>query len=129
MRAMKIINIKTVLVLSFFGFAWPKMFAQTMTEVFIPIGQSPGVSGKYSVMGKIESVNLKDSTVTILQDAGGKVSFKITRGCHIYLDKSKLKLRNKKGYCADIKPGMKAEAKYKDNKPGNKVEWVKVQVE
>jgi hypothetical protein len=116
-------------VLSFFCRASVEVHAQTMTEVFIPIGQSPGVSGKYAIIGKIELVNLKDSIVTIMQDAGNKTSFKITPGCHIYLDKSKLKLRNKKGYYADIKPGMKAEVKYKDNKPGNKVEWVKVQVE
>ncbi len=121
--------IKAIIALCFFCRASVEVYSQTMTEVFIPIGQSPGVSGKYSIMGKIESVNLKDSTVTLMQDAGNKISFKITKGCHIYLDKSKLKLRNKKGYCADIKPGMKAEAKYKDNKPGNKVEWVKVQVE
>jgi hypothetical protein len=121
---------KQIIMLSLFCWAATYIIkAQTTTEIFIPIGQSPGVSGKYSITGKIESVNLKDSTVTILQDAGGKITLKVTPGCAIYIDKSKLKMRNKKGYCIDMKPGMKAEAKYKDNKPGNKMEWIKVQQE
>jgi hypothetical protein len=122
-------KIKTILVLFIFCWASLKAEAQLKTEQFIPIGQSPGVSGKYSIMGKIESVNLKDSTVTIMQDAGSKITIRITPGCDIYLDKSKLKLSNKKGYCANMKPGMRAEAKYRDNKPANKIEWIKVQVE
>ena len=64
-----------------------------------------------------------------MQDVGSKVTLSITPGCAIYLDKSKLKLSNKKGYCINIKPGMRAEAKYKDNKPANKLEWIKVMVE
>jgi hypothetical protein len=122
-------HIKTIMLISIFCWASSEAHAQTMTEIYIPIGQSPGVSGKYSIIGKIESVNLKDSTVTILQDAGSKITIKVTPGCYIYLDKSKRKLSNKKGYCADMKPGMRTEAKYKDNKPGNKIEWIKVQLE
>jgi len=82
------------------------LHAQKETELFIPIGKSPGVSGKYSLMGRIDAVNMSDSTVTIKQDAGGKTTIRITATCAIYLDKSKLKLSNKKGYCADIKQDM-----------------------
>ena len=34
-----------------------QVHGQQMTEIFIPIGQSPGVSGKSSLVGAIESVN------------------------------------------------------------------------
>jgi hypothetical protein len=47
----------------------------------------------------------------------------------IYRDKNKLKLQNKKGYWVNIKPGMTAEVKYSDNKPGGKIEWIKVMIE
>jgi hypothetical protein len=69
-----------------------------------------------------------DSTITFRQEAGMK-SMRFTAATIIYLGKSKLKLQNKKGTWADIKPGMTAEAKYIDNKPGNPIEWIKVQME
>jgi hypothetical protein len=56
-------------------------------------------------------------------------NMKFTAATIIYLDKSKLKLQNKIGSWADVKPGMTAEVKYIDNKPGNPAEWIKVQVE
>ena len=102
--------------------------AQKETEVFIPVGKSPGVSGKYSVIGRVESVNWSDSSVTINQE-GGLKNVKITRSTKIYLDRSKLKLTNRKCSMADCKPGRLVEAKYKDNKPGNSIEWLKVQPE
>jgi len=36
-----------------------------MTEQYIPIGQSPGLSGKYTVIGKLQSVNAKEQTCTV----------------------------------------------------------------
>ena len=122
-------QVKTIVLIFVFCWICSDLYAQKMTEIYIPVGQSPGVSGKYSLMGSVESVNMNDSTVTIRQDGGSKTTIKITAGCAVYLDKSKLKLSNKKGYCANIKQGMKAEAKYKDNKPGGLIEWIKVQPE
>jgi hypothetical protein len=104
------------------------MYAQKETEVFIPLGKSPGVSGKYSIIGRVETVNAADSTITIRQDAGIK-TIKITAETEIYLDKSKLKLTNKKCSFADCKPGLMAEAKYINNKPDSLIEWLKVQLE
>ena len=104
------------------------LHAQKETEVFIPIGKSPGVSGKYSMMCKVEMVKTKDSIMTVNQETG-VMNLKITEQTKVYLDKSKLKLQNTKGVLADIKPGMTMEAKYVDNKTGNPVEWIKVLIE
>jgi hypothetical protein len=79
-------------------------------------------------MGKVEMLKAGDSTITIRQETGIK-SMRFTAATIIYLDKSKLKLPNKKGSWADIKPGMMVEAKYINNKPGGPVEWIKVQIE
>jgi hypothetical protein len=121
-------NNKTCLLIAILCFVSFCLHAQKTTEVYIPCGKSPGVSGKYSVMGKVEMVKTGDSTITMRQETGLK-SMRWTAATAIYLDKSKLKLQNRKGTWADIKPGMTAEVKYIDNKPGGKVEWVKVLVE
>src|SRR5207249_10408235 len=39
--------------------------AQKTTEQFIPVGQSPGLSGKHTVIGTVQAVNARDHTVTI----------------------------------------------------------------
>jgi hypothetical protein len=54
---------------------------------------------------------------------------KITSGTAIYLDKSKLKQSNKKGSFADIKRGLPVKVKYKNDKPGGLIDWLKVQLE
>ena len=104
------------------------LHAQKETEIFIPIGKSPGVSGKYSMICKVEKVKVNDSIMTINQESG-VMNLKMTEQTKIYLDKSKLKLQNKEGVLADIKPGRTMEVKYVDNKPNNPVDWIKVQIE
>ena len=116
-----------LLTVTLFGFVFC-VHAQKETEVFIPIGQSPGVSGKHSLMGKVESVSINDSTMSIRQETGIK-TLKMTEQTKIYLDKSKLNQQNKKGTYADLKPGMTTEVKYVDNKPGNPIDWIKVKIE
>jgi hypothetical protein len=103
--------------------------AQKKTEIYIPVGKSPGISGKLTTIGKVQAVNLKDSTITIAQDSGNK-TIRIVSDTEIYLDKSRLKLTNQRGSLSDIKKGQSVEAKYKDNNPGRGlIEWIKIQLE
>jgi len=104
------------------------LHAQKETEVFIPIGKSPGVSGQYSMMGKVEEVKAFDSTMAV-RDQNGVKNLRFTIQTKIYLDKSRLNQQSKKGTWADVKPGMTAEVKYVDNKPGNPVDWIKLLIE
>jgi hypothetical protein len=101
--------------------------AQKSTEIFIPIGQSPGLSGEYTKMGEIEAVSSQDRTVT-MTDPSGSYTVQIAEGTSIWLDKSKLKLTNEDGSFADLQAGRMVEVKYEDNDPGRAAEWVKVQV-
>jgi hypothetical protein len=88
------------------------------------------VSGKLSVVGKLGTISLHDSAVTLVQGQGEIKNFRINYHTAIYLDRSKLKLTNTKGTLADVKPGVMAEVKYMDNKPGGLLaEWIKVQLE
>jgi hypothetical protein len=102
----------------------PHAFAQKMTEQFIPIGQSPGLSNEYTYIGAIESVDQDARTVT----AAGGHPVDITEETHIWLDRSSLELSNQVGDFADLQRGGKVEIKYEDNENKAVADWVKVEV-
>ncbi len=98
---------------------------QKQTERFIPLGQSPGISGKYTTIGKIQAVNGQSRTLVIANESG-TYTVKITDRTKIWLDRSKSKLSTIHVSMTDLKPGNLAEVKYEDE---NKhiAEWIKVQ--
>ena len=42
--------------------------AEKETEIYIPLGQSPGLSGNYSAIGRIEQVNYQKNTLTMFNE-------------------------------------------------------------
>jgi hypothetical protein len=119
----------TIIVIAVFCWMSHTTYAQKETELFIPLGQSPGISGKLSVMGKCGTITPRDSVVSFMQEPGGMKTCRMNYCTAIYLDRSKLKLTNTKGSLADIKPGSIIEVKLVDNKPNGLIEWIKVQQE
>ncbi|NIO08614.1 MAG: hypothetical protein GTO40_11635 [Deltaproteobacteria bacterium] len=110
---------------------WGGLYAhgQKMTEIYIPIGQSPGLSGKLSIIGRIDAINAQDQTIVIV-DSSGQHTVKITGRTKIWLDKSKLRQSNHRGSFADFQKGLTVEIKYEDpeRKAGHDAEWIKVQI-
>jgi hypothetical protein len=102
------------------------VYAEKATELYIPIGQSPGLSGKYTVMGKIDQVNPKNQTIK-MSGASGSYTVKMTKNTSIYLDRSKAQLSNIYGTLADCKGGDLVEVKFEDNSHSKPIEWIKVQ--
>jgi hypothetical protein len=100
---------------------------QRSTERYIPIGKSPGLSGKYTSIGLITDVNARTRTLTIADTAGPKTVL-VTDTTRIWLDRSKLKKSNLTGRFTDLVPGRRVEAKYQYPARGQAVEWVKVEV-
>jgi hypothetical protein len=100
---------------------------QKATEQFIPVGQSPGVSGKHTSIGEVAEVDARGKTVTIVEPAG-KRTVKITDKTRIWLDRSKLKQAGATGGFADLKKGRRVEVKYEDPARRDVAEWVKVEV-
>ncbi|HSD44783.1 MAG TPA: hypothetical protein VLD36_23315 [Burkholderiales bacterium] len=100
---------------------------QKATEQYIPIGQSPGVSQKYSSIGEIADVNAAARTVTIA-DRGGPRTVRITDKTRIWLDRTKLKQTNLSGSFADLQKGRRVEVKYEDPARRDVADWVKVEV-
>jgi hypothetical protein len=43
----------------------PTAYGQKATEIFIPIGQSPGVSNKTSIVGTIETIDARAQTIVV----------------------------------------------------------------
>ncbi len=102
---------------------------QKATEIFIPIGKSPGVSGKYSVIGTIASFDETTRVLTIkVEDVEHTVT--ITEETKIWLDKSGIQQTNEIGSPADCRQGRLCEMKYVyDGKTRtDKAEWLKIRV-
>lgn len=96
---------------------------QKATERYIPLGQSPGVSKKYTYVGTCEAVSPEKRTIT----AGGH-TVKITDATQIWLDRSQLKQPTGTGSVSDLKQGQMVEIKYDDPARPQVAEWIKVQV-
>ena len=100
--------------------------AEKETELFIPIGQSPGLSGEYTVLGKIDQVNPGDQSIK-MTGASGSYTVKLTKNTFIYLDRSKVKRTNTYGTLSDCKAGDTVEVKFVDNSRNKPIEWIKVE--
>ena len=105
----------------------PYAHGQEATEMFIPVGQSPGQSGKVTRIGTIEAVNAAERTITIA-GAAGTASAQITDRTQIWLDKSKLGSTNQRGAFADLARGRLVEVRYEANERTGPARWVKVQL-
>lgn len=98
--------------------------AQEATERFIPIGQSPGLSGKHTILGEIRSVDAQARTLDVASnDRTYKVA--VTDTTRIWVDRSQQKLPTVPGTIADCQQGVEIEVKPEDGKE-NVADWIKV---
>ena len=115
-----------VMLILVFGIS--ETYAQKATEIFIPVGQSPGVSGIYSMVAKIVDVKSEDQTIN-MSNSSGNYTVKIMEQTQIWLDRSKLKMKNKVGSFSDLKSNLTIEVRYKDKERKGEVIWVKIQLD
>jgi hypothetical protein len=104
-------------------------FGQRLTEMYIPIGQSPGLSGKRTVVGTISATDPKTRRITCAYGSE-TATMQITDRTRIWLDRSRAKLPSLTGALTDCIVGRRMEARYvnDERKPGGDVEWIKVEV-
>jgi hypothetical protein len=100
--------------------------AEKSTELYIPIGQSPGVSGEYTVMGTIDQVDSQNQTIK-MSGPSGSYTVKLTKHTSIYLDRSKVQRSNTYGTLSDCHAGNLVEVKFEDNSRNKPIEWIKVE--
>lgn len=103
-------------------------WAQQATELYIPIGASPGVSRTSSIIGQIVATDPQHKSLT-LKDAAGTTSVTLTDQTPVWLDRTRSSGRNEAGSLADLKDGATVEVKYKGSERGPTVaaEWIKVE--
>jgi hypothetical protein len=102
--------------------------AEKTTELYIPIGKSPGLSGKYTLLGKIDKVDYRNRKIT-MSNSSGTYSVRVTNRTMIFLDRSKVKLTNLYGAFADCKKDLVAEVRFEKDFQANPAEWIKLQIE
>ena len=102
--------------------------AQRATELYTPIGQSPGLSEKLTVIGTIESVDEAERSFRI--SGPEPASAIVTERTQIYLDRSKLRETNRYGDRGDLKEGRRVEVLYEDREAIGQgpAEWIKIEM-
>lgn len=102
--------------------------AQKTTEIYIPIGMSPGISGTYSVIGEVVSYDADTRTLTIRDDSGEHTAT-VTDETGIWLDRSGSGNPNIVGTVAAFEPGSRCEIKYVYDGTTRLVaaEWIKIE--
>ncbi len=101
--------------------------AQRSTERYIPIGQSPGLSGKFTIIGTVTSVDPGSRTLDCAYESR-TVRVRITADTRIWLDRSRKKLTNLTGSFGDCVANRRIEVKFVNNevKDGGEADWIKV---
>ena len=99
--------------------------AQEATERFIPIGQSPGLSGKLTYIGSIQAVDAGARTLTV-GPAASPLKARVSDRTAIWIDRSRTKEANTVGSFADLRSGRRVEIKW-DAKVKDMATWIKVE--
>ena len=120
----KAIWILTILVSACLATAW----GQNATELYLPLGKSPGVSAKLSLIGKIAEVNSQDQALTVT-GASGTHTVTLSEYTLIFLDKTKLRQSNRYGNFSDFKAGLLIEVRFEADKRHRPAHWIKVQID
>jgi hypothetical protein len=100
---------------------------QERTERFIPIGQSPGISGVYSMVGTVRAANPATRSVTV-QGGGDTWTVRITESTDIWIDRSAALESSLVGDWSDLEVGQTVEIKCVDYQTKAEADWVKVGV-
>jgi hypothetical protein len=101
--------------------------AQEATEVFIPIGKSPGVSKQQTVMGTVDTADEKGRALRITTPAAA-ITVAVTDKTRIFRDRSALKQPNEAGVFADLQKGRTVEVKLEPGEGQRRAEWIKVRI-
>ncbi len=107
----------------------PAAFGQKATELYIPIGKSPGLSGKVTAQGRIECLEPLDRSISVTGRAQ-KWTATFTQRTRIYLDRTGMRRSNRYGAMADCQPGLFCEIKYEgtEGSDAGAIEWIKIRV-
>lgn len=96
--------------------------SQKATEIYIPIGASPGVSASKSFLGTISRVDYESNRIEI-ETNGGKRSILVDKETLYYLDRSHYGRKNAMGSIRDCELGRRVEVYVTE---GSDALWLKI---
>lgn len=100
---------------------------QQATERYIPLGQSPGVSGKTAMMGSV--LGYEGEHLIVAAPAYPQPQrVRMTPATRIWLDRSASKQSSLGGSVTDLRPGRRVEVRLGDAARRDSAEWVKVAI-
>ena len=101
---------------------------QRTTEQFIPVGQSPGLSGVVTYLGEIVSVDPGSRNLTMRRPGdSGVATVAVAPDTRIWIDRSPLGLPNLTGGFGDLAGGGIAEVHFRDPEVRRTATWIKLQ--
>jgi hypothetical protein len=98
---------------------------QKATEIYIPIGASPGVSVSKSFLGTVSRVDYDTNSIEI-ETTGGKRSVRVNYETLYYLDRSHYGKKNATGTMRDCEVGRRVEVYSVD---GSDALWLKIETD
>jgi hypothetical protein len=101
--------------------------AQRATERYIPIGSSPGVSGKLSVIGTVEEMKAAEKWMRI-QSADKTYTITCNDETIYWLDRTSVRMTNLVGSIGDCMYGRRVEVRFvNDDHAACVAAWVKIE--
>ncbi len=102
--------------------------AQKTNEIHVPIGQSPGLSGKVTLIARVQAVSAGERSLTLSSSEGAAQRVNTNAQTMIWLDRNKLKLSNRKAEFAELRTGALVEVKFRGNdRAAALAEWIKIE--
>lgn len=99
--------------------------AQQATEVYIPIGDSPGVSKDRSWIGEIRNVDYDVMRLEV-DTSRGMRQISVDARTRFYLDRTRYRKQNATGTMRDCRIGRRIEAYVGE---GGKAYWIKIEAD
>jgi len=122
---MSALTVKSGLIFAVLIFAVSTSHSQQSTEVYIPIGSSPGVSTTSSLRGEIRRLDYTSRSIELL-DRGSMRTVHVSDATRYYLDRSGYGKKSETGNMQDCKVGRLIEVHVAEN---GDVQWIKIQVD
>jgi hypothetical protein len=96
---------------------------QRASEIYIPIGKSPGLSHTHTIIETISAIDPYNQTVVT-----DNQTILITDSTRIWLDRTKLAESNSIGSFTDLLPGRTIEVLLLESDDAMIADWVKVEI-
>lgn len=105
--------------------AAPTVAAQQTTERFIPIGQSPGISGKLSMLGTVHAFDASSGNLQV-DGTDGRKTYRLTAQTRIWIDRSATRQASLVGDRGDLASGRLVEVMHRRDDP-QLADWIKLE--